>query len=50
MNDVKPVYKKLLVIAIVIYVIGVSMMQADLYLKVCRIEHILSHAGGGHKH
>lgn len=51
MNDIKPIYKKLLMIAIAIYVIGVSMMQTDLYLKVCRIEHALSHMSGhGHQH
>lgn len=43
MTAVRPIYKKLLLIAIVIYVIGVSVALADLYCKIGNIEHTLSH-------
>ena len=41
MNNAKPIYIKLLIAAIVIYVIGVTIMQADMYVKIVRIEHVL---------
>jgi hypothetical protein len=40
-NNAKPVYVKLLIAAIVIYIIGVTIMQADMYIKIVRIEHSL---------
>ncbi|MGB2629921.1 MAG: hypothetical protein WBD24_00760 [Candidatus Omnitrophota bacterium] len=43
MDGVRPVYVKLLVAAIVIYIIGVTAMQADMYVKIVRIERALQH-------
>ena len=37
----RPIFKKLLIAAIVIYVIGCCMIQADLYRKVIEVEHQL---------
>ena len=41
MGNSKPIYVKLLIAAIVIYIIGVTIMQADMYVKIVRIEHSL---------
>ncbi|MGB2600066.1 MAG: hypothetical protein WBB86_07580 [Candidatus Omnitrophota bacterium] len=41
MDGAKPIYVKLLIAAIVIYIIGVTIMQADMYIKIVRIEHSL---------
>ena len=41
MDGAKPVYMKLLIAAIVVYIIGVTIMQADMYVKIVRIEHSL---------
>jgi hypothetical protein len=43
-----PVYKKLLLIAGIIYLIGVTIILSDLYIKVIRIEHELLHVKGIH--
>lgn len=40
----RPIYKKLLIAAIVIYVIGSCIIQADLYRKIGEIEHEMMHA------
>ena len=50
MGMIRPLYKRLLIAVIVVYVIGVCMMLSDIYVKLGKIEHTLSHAGGGHKH
>lgn len=50
MTKIKPIYKKLLIMAIVIYVIGVTFILADMYMKIGKIEHALSHMSGGHQH
>jgi hypothetical protein len=51
MKEPKPVYKRLLMVAIAIYVVGVSLMQADLYFRIGKIEHTLLHASAelGHQ-
>jgi hypothetical protein len=41
MDGAKPIYVKLLIAAIVIYIIGVTIMQTDMYVKIVRIEHTL---------
>lgn len=50
--DIRPAFKKLLIAAIAVYVIGVSLMLADLYHKVISIEHMLIEIPGAnlHKH
>ena len=50
MNATRPIYIKLLILAIVVYVIGVTFILSDIYFKVGRIEHVLSHASSGHDH
>ncbi|MDD5681659.1 MAG: hypothetical protein PHI59_10535 [Candidatus Omnitrophica bacterium] len=45
-STVRPVYKKLLIAAIAIYIIGSCMIQSDLYRKLGRIEHQLCHITG----
>jgi hypothetical protein len=51
MAAVKPVYVRLLIVAIAVYVIAVSLMLSDLYRKVITIEHELAETsilGRGH--
>lgn len=48
MKPIKPIYIKLIVIAIVIWIIGTTVFITDLYLKVGKIEHDLVHASFGH--
>jgi len=43
MDGARSIYVRLLVAAIVIYVIGVTVMQADMYVKIVRIERALQH-------
>ena len=52
MKEIKPVYLKALVVVIVLYVIGVCLIQNDLQIRVGNIEHALMHMGGacGHLH
>lgn len=45
---VRPIYKILLIIAIVFYVIAACIIHADLYYKVGRLEHKLDHISNGH--
>ena len=45
---VKPIYKKLLIAAIVIYIIGSCIIHTDLYYKVSKIEHELCHTSYEH--
>ena len=45
LNNVRPIFKKLLLIAIALYVIGVSVMQVDMYLKIGKIHNsLISHS------
>ncbi|MGD2279062.1 MAG: hypothetical protein PVH45_03075 [Candidatus Omnitrophota bacterium] len=41
MDGARPIYMKLLIVALVIYIIGVTAMQADMYVKIVRIEHMV---------
>ena len=47
---IRPIYKKLLILAIVIYVIGTTAMISELYHIVGKIEHTLAHISEGHRH
>jgi hypothetical protein len=44
MKNIKPVYLKALLAAIVIYLLGMTIIVSDLYYKVGKIEHHLVHA------
>ena len=50
MGNARPIYKKLLIAAIVIYITGVAFILCDIYMKVGGIEHALMHMNGGHLH
>ncbi len=50
MAKIRPMYKKLLIVTIVIYIIGMTFIMADIYMKVGEIEHTLMHMSGGHQH
>lgn len=50
MGNIRPIYKKLLIAAIVIYVTGMTFILADIYSKVGEIEHCLMHMPGGNQH
>jgi hypothetical protein len=44
MNEPRPVFRYLLIVAVVIYVVGVCLIQTDLYWKVGSLEHSAMHA------
>ena len=46
MEIVRPIYKKALMAAVAIYVIGTALLLADLYNTVGRLEHEMIHASG----
>ncbi len=46
MKPIKPIYIKILIITIIIWVISTTFYIANLYLKVGEIEHALVHARG----
>jgi hypothetical protein len=48
MESIRPIYKKLLIAAIAIYITGTTFMLADIYMKVADIEHALTHISAGH--
>ena len=50
MGNIRPIYKKLLIAAIVIYITGVTFILADIYTKVGDIEHALTHMSGSYQH
>ncbi|NQT23472.1 MAG: hypothetical protein HQ579_08580 [Candidatus Omnitrophica bacterium] len=46
MPEARPIYKKLLIITIVVYVIANAAMVSQLYHKIGEIEHQLVHVSG----
>ncbi len=48
MKNARPIYVKLLLVTIVLYIISATFIMADLYYKVGEIEHILAHMDKGH--
>ena len=46
MGDIKPIYIKLLIGAIAVFVIGVGIMLSDLYNKVGQLEFDMMHLTG----
>jgi hypothetical protein len=43
MEPVKPVFKRLLIAALVVYVIGMCVIQTNMYFRLGRIEHAMMH-------
>lgn len=43
MNSIGPLYRKLLLIAFALYLIGVCYIQCDLYRRMGAIEHFIAH-------
>jgi hypothetical protein len=50
MTYVKPIYKKLLIAAIVIYIVGVTAILVNLSVSVEQIKHSLLHVSGADVH
>ena len=50
MAYVRPVYKKLLIAAIVIYIVGVTAILVNLSVSVEQIKHSLLHVPGANTH
>ena len=46
MDTVRPIYKKLLIAAIAIYVVGTALLLSDLTYKVGQLEHVIMHHTG----
>lgn len=44
--NARPIYIKLLILAIILYVIGTTIIISDLYYSICRIKHELFHITG----
>jgi hypothetical protein len=49
-NGINPTLIKLLILAVVFYVIGVCFIQADLFSRIGHIEHAMMHVQGGTVH
>lgn len=47
MKNPRTIYVTLLYVAAVIYVIGVCLLQADLYGRIGKLEHASAHAATG---
>ncbi len=43
MKPAKPIYKNLLLIVLIIWIIGITYYVSDLYFKIGEIEHALVH-------
>ena len=43
MEEVRPIFKKLFVAAIVLYVLAVTYMLADIYTMVGKLDHAMMH-------
>jgi hypothetical protein len=50
MDKARPIYKKALIAAIVIYIIGLTLILVDMYIKIGAIEHALAHMCAEHQH
>ncbi|MEI6863368.1 MAG: hypothetical protein WCK38_03110 [Candidatus Omnitrophota bacterium] len=50
MKKVKPIYIKLLIAAVALFVIGTTVALSDIYSKICNIEHLLVHSPSGSSH
>ena len=50
MAPVRPIYKKLLIAAAAVFVIGCAWMLSDLYARVANVEHRLAHLLEDHRH
>ncbi len=48
MEQVRPIYKKLLVATIVVYVLGTAVLLTSLSIKVWEMDHDLMHLTGKH--
>lgn len=48
METVRPIFKKVLIAAIALYVISTAMLLSDLYLKVSDLERTMDHLTGKH--
>jgi hypothetical protein len=49
MDTVRPVFKNLLIIAVVLYILALTYTLSDMYIKVGNIEHALAHVSfAGH--
>jgi len=50
MKEIRPFYKKMLIVAIIIYVLGTCYTLSNLHHKVGQMEHTLWHVVQEHKH
>jgi cell division protein FtsL len=48
MSKISPIYKRLLVMAIVFYILASCYMMSELYYKVMDVEHKVMHLTGEH--
>ncbi len=48
MTKTRPIFYKLLIAAVVVYVIGTCVLISDLYCKVGKMQHMLSHKHTDH--
>lgn len=48
MKPVRPVYLRLLIAAVILWIISTTYCLADLYGRVCAMDHALSHTSPAH--
>ena len=48
MENVRPIFKKLLYIAIILFLLGLTYTLSDLHVKVGQLEHKMMHITGEH--
>ena len=48
MNKVDPDLVKLFLGAVIIFSIGLTLILSDMYVRICRSEHVLMHMTGEH--
>ena len=48
MEQTRPVYKKILIAALCLYIVGTAVFLAQLTYRLGEVEHILDHVTGAH--
>lgn len=48
MGTVRPIFGRLLIVAIVLYIISTTLILADICYRIGNIEHAMIHSGTGH--
>lgn len=44
MNKVRPVFIELMLGGVIVFTVGITIMLADMYVRICSLEHAMIHA------